>query len=73
MTTFTTEDRLNAAPPHIVDSGASVQIRDVEFPGFVFRFNKQGDEWVCTMPGWLLDSAIEVAQITAKTLKNVQK
>lgn len=23
MTTFTTEDRLNASPPHIVDSGAS--------------------------------------------------
>lgn len=24
MTTFTTEDRMNASPPHIVDSGASV-------------------------------------------------
>ena len=24
MTTFTTEDRQNASPPHIVDSGASV-------------------------------------------------
>jgi hypothetical protein len=24
MTTFTTEDRINASPPHIVDSGASV-------------------------------------------------
>ena len=24
MTTFTTEDRENASPPHIVDSGASV-------------------------------------------------
>jgi len=23
MTTFTTEDRINASPPHIVDSGAS--------------------------------------------------
>ena len=26
MTTFTTEDRENASPPHIVDSGASVKI-----------------------------------------------
>jgi hypothetical protein len=25
MTTFTTEDRKNASPPHIVDSGASVK------------------------------------------------
>ena len=25
MTTFTTEDRMNASPPHIVDSGASVK------------------------------------------------
>jgi len=27
MTTFTTEDRLNASPPHVVDSGASVNAR----------------------------------------------
>ena len=25
MTTFTTEDRENASPPHIVDSGASIK------------------------------------------------
>ena len=25
MTTFTTEDRQNSSPPHIVDSGASVK------------------------------------------------
>ena len=25
MTTFTTEDRHNASPPHIVDSGASIK------------------------------------------------
>ena len=25
MTTFTSEDRINASPPHIVDSGASVK------------------------------------------------
>ncbi len=25
MTTFTTEDRMNASPPHIVDSGASIK------------------------------------------------
>jgi len=25
VTTFTTEDRMNASPPHIVDSGASIK------------------------------------------------
>jgi hypothetical protein len=30
MTTFTTEDRQNASPPHIVDSGASVDKEDHE-------------------------------------------
>jgi len=30
MTTFTTEDRQNASPPHIVDSGASVNKEDRE-------------------------------------------
>ena len=29
MTTFTTEDRINASPPHIVDSGASVMVKDL--------------------------------------------
>jgi len=24
MTTFTTEDRQNASPPHVIDSGASI-------------------------------------------------
>ena len=30
MTTFTTEDRQNASPPHIVDSGASVNKEQFE-------------------------------------------
>jgi len=30
MTTFTTEDRENASPPHIVNSGASVGIHLVK-------------------------------------------
>ena len=72
MTTFTTEDRLNASPPHIVDSGASVTYKDVEFPGFVFRFTKQGDEWVCTMDEWLVDEAIVMANATKKIIKDVQ-
>jgi hypothetical protein len=29
MTTFTTEDRINASPPHIVDSGASVMVKEL--------------------------------------------
>ena len=27
MTTFTTEDRINASPPHIVDTGASASVK----------------------------------------------
>lgn len=61
MTTFTTEDRINAAPPHVVDGGASYQFKDVEFPGFNFRFVKQGNNWVCTMDEWLVDQAIIMA------------
>jgi hypothetical protein len=33
MTTFTTEDRENASPPHIVDSGASYE--PIPFAGMV--------------------------------------
>lgn len=33
MTTFTTEDRINASPPHIVDGGASYE--PIPFVGYV--------------------------------------
>lgn len=79
MTTFTTEDRIlaekdgsftaNVSPPHIVDSGASVDHKDLEFPGFNMRFVKQGDDWVCTMPNWLMDLAV----VMANGLPNVPK
>ena len=71
MTTFTTEDRIlaekdgsftvNVSPPHVVDSGASYQFKDVEFPGFNFRFVKKGSDWICTMDEWLVDQAIVIA------------
>lgn len=71
MTTFTTEDRINAAPPHVVNDGASVTYKDVEFPGFNFRFVKQGNNWVCTMDEWLVDQAISYAKTIPEN--NVQK
>jgi hypothetical protein len=49
MTTFTTEDRL-------------ALIKDLEIPGYILRFVKQEDEWVCKMPEWLLLEAIEAAK-----------
>jgi hypothetical protein len=45
--------------------------KDVEFPGFNFRFVKRGDNWICAMPEFLLDTAIVMA--TSLFPKNVQK
>lgn len=50
MTTFTTEDRKSAE-----------NYKDVEFPGFSLRFTKQGNEYVCSLPDWLLDQVILMA------------
>lgn len=48
MTTFTTEDRENF-------------IQDIKVnEKFYFRFIKEGNEWVCRMPDWLLKEAKEV-------------
>jgi hypothetical protein len=59
MTTFTTEDRIhaekdgsftiNASPPHIVDSGASVIIKDLtdnEIMALWRLVDKEIDTWV---------------------------
>ena len=46
MTTFTTQDRQDAQ-----------QHRDITIKGFNFRFVREGDEWVCRMPDWLLKNA----------------
>ena len=46
MTTFTTQNRQDAE-----------KYRDISIKGFNFRFVKEGDEWVCKMPDWLLKNA----------------
>jgi hypothetical protein len=46
MTTFTTQDRQDAE-----------KYRDITIKGFNFRFVKEGDDWVCKMPDWLLKNA----------------
>jgi len=33
------------------------QYKDISIKGFNFRFVKEGDEWVCKMPEWLLKNA----------------
>lgn len=48
-------------PTVIVDSGATYSFKDIMFPGFQLRFVKQGEEWVCSMPEWLLDQAVVMA------------
>lgn len=48
MTTFTTQDKESFIQYVKVDDR------------FVFRFIKEGDEWVCKMPEWLLKQAQEV-------------
>lgn len=48
MTTFTSEDRNEV-------------FRDVYIEDkFNFRFYKEGNEWVCRMPEWLLEEAQKV-------------
>jgi hypothetical protein len=42
MTTFTTEDRKNASPPHIVDTGASYE--PIPFAGLVALQDKEDTE-----------------------------
>ena len=42
MTTFTTEDRENASPPHIVDTGASYE--PIPFAGLVALQDKEDTE-----------------------------
>ena len=50
MTTFTTKDK----EEFIQD----VNVQDK----FVFRFIKEGNEWVCRMPEWLLKQAQEACK-----------
>ena len=44
MTTFTTEDRLSAQ-----------KYKDILVHDFNLRFWEENGEWVCKMPGWLLE------------------
>jgi DNA/RNA endonuclease YhcR with UshA esterase domain len=43
MTTFTSEDRENASPPHIIDSGASVKTLGeyIELEGRIEMYREQ--------------------------------
>ena len=71
MTTFTTADRIqaekdgsftiNVEPIPFAGMVNLDEFKDLMFPGFNLRFTKQGSEWVCKMPDWLLDQAITMA------------
>ena len=50
MSTFTTQDKAEFVQ--------DVNVQDK----FVFRFIKEGNEWVCRMPEWLLKQAQEVCK-----------
>lgn len=71
ITTFTTEDRIiaekdgsftiNVEPIPFAGMVNLTEYKDLQFPGFQMRFTKQGDEWVCKMPDWLMDLAVIMA------------
>lgn len=71
MTTFTTEDRIiaekdgsftvNVEPIPFAGMVNLDEFTDLSIPGFNFRFFKKGNEWVCSLPDWLLQQAIGVA------------
>lgn len=46
MTTFTTEDRISVQGP---------RHKDIMVCDFNLRFYEERGEWVCKMPGWLLE------------------
>ena len=83
MTTFTTEDRIiaekdgsftvNVEPIPFAGMVNLDEIKDILIPGFNFRFVKQGTNWVCTMPDWLLNEAIGVAGAVNNLVKHVPK
>ena len=35
------------------------EYKDLETSGFIFRFIKEGNEWVCKMPDWLIEEAVK--------------
>jgi len=68
MTTFTTEDRQNASPPHIVDSGASVE--PIPFAGLVSLQDKEDTETMLRHQLHIVNEQLHVMQAECQRLRN---
>jgi len=68
MTTFTTEDRQNASPPHIVDSGASVE--PIPFAGLVSIQDKEDTEQMLRHQLHIVTEQLNTLQVECQRLRN---
>jgi hypothetical protein len=68
MTTFTTEDRKHASPPHIVDSGASVEL--IPFAGLVSIQDKEDTEQMLRHQLHIVTEQLNTLQVECQRLRN---
>lgn len=68
MTTFTTEDRENAAPPHVVDSGASYE--PIPFAGMVAIQDQEDTEAMLRHQLHILNEQLNVVKAECQRLRN---
>jgi hypothetical protein len=68
MTTFTTEDRKHASPPHIVDSGASVE--PIPFAGLVSIQDKEDTEQMLRHQLHIVTEQLNTLQVECQRLRN---
>jgi hypothetical protein len=50
-----------------------MEYKDLSTNGFTFRFIKEGNEWVCKMPTWLINAAEEVLSADHKREQRLQQ
>lgn len=68
MTTWTTEDRKNSAPPHVVDSGASYE--PIPFAGIVAIDDQEDLEQMLRHQLHIVTEQLATVQAECKRLRN---
>jgi len=68
MTTWTTEDRENASPPHVVDSGASYE--PIPFAGMVAIQDQEDTEAMLRHQLHILNEQLNVVKAECQRLRN---
>jgi hypothetical protein len=71
MTTWTTEDRENASPPHVVDSGASYE--PIPFAGMVAIQDQEDTETMLRHQLHILNEQLNVVKAECQRLRNKLK